>query len=108
MSRSYLLSRRTFLRGMGASGAMVWVGTPPLEAMFNDSGTAYAAVGGVRKPLESRFLLWFNGNGIPEKYWIPAETGSDYTLTPCLAPLAPFRRDVHVITGLDNPAARKP
>jgi len=108
MPKSYLLSRRIFLRGIGASGAMVWVGIPPLEAMFNDSGTAYGAVGGAGKLFESRFLLWFNGNGIPEKYWIPAETGSDYTLTPCLAPLAPFRRDVHVITGLDNPAARKP
>ena len=29
-------------------------------------------------------------------------------LTPCLAPLAPFRNDIHVITGLDNPAARLP
>ena len=22
--------------------------------------------------IETRFLLWFNGNGIPERYWIPA------------------------------------
>jgi len=80
--------------------------------MFNSSGTAYAAevAAGVSGSalFESRFLLWFNGNGIAEKYWIPTETGSNYTLTPCLAPLAPFRDDVHVITGLDNPSARKP
>jgi hypothetical protein len=105
-----ILSRRTLLKGLGASGAMVCVGLPPLEAMFNSSGTAYAATNGtgLGSPFESRFLLWFNGNGIPEKYWIPTETGSNYTLTPCLSPLAPFRNDVHVITGLDNPAARKP
>ena len=23
---------------------------------------------------EKRFLLWFNGNGIPERYWIPTAT----------------------------------
>ncbi len=104
------VSRRTFLKGLGCSGAMVYVGLPPLEAMFNSSGTAYAATGaaGNAGPIESRFLLWFNGNGIPEKYWIPTETGSNFTLTPCLAPLAPFRNDIHVITGLDNPSARKP
>ena len=113
MASKTALSRRAFLKGMGASGALVSVGLPPLEAMFNTSGTAYAselaagsAIGAASS--ESRFLLWFNGNGIAEKYWIPSETGPDYTLTPCLAPLAPFRNDVHVITGLDNPSARKP
>src|SRR5213592_183471 len=106
------ISRRTFLKGMGLTGAIVGVGLPSLEAMFNVNGTAYAAetIGGrvLESPIESRFLLWFNGNGIPERYWIPTETGPGYTLTPCLAPLAPFRNDIHVITGLDNAAARLP
>ncbi len=101
------LSRRTFLRGTGAAGAAVRVGLPPLDAMFNSHGTAYAA-GKEAVAVPSRFVLWFNGNGIPERYWIPAETGPDYDLTPCLAPLAPFRNDVHIITGLDNPASRLP
>jgi hypothetical protein len=78
---------------------------PPLEAMFNASGTAWAADGA---PVETRFVFWFNGNGIPEKYWIPADTGADFLLTPCLSPLAPFRGDIHVITGIDSPAARMP
>lgn len=99
------LSRRFFLKGLTAAAqSRIWVGLPPLAAMFNAHGTAYAA----QQERPTRFVLWFNGNGIPEKYWIPAETGSDYTLTPCLAPLAPFRNDFHVITGLDNPAARLP
>lgn len=91
------LSRRSMLKGMLA--------LPPLEAMFNAAGTAYAADGA---PAETRFVFWFNGNGIPEKYWIPAATGKDFVLTPCLSPLAPFRNDVHVITGIDSPAARMP
>ena len=102
-------SRRTFLRGVGASGALIRIGLPPLEAMFNSSGTAYAAPGKVAaKKIESRFVFWFNGNGIPEKYWIPREAGPDYEITACLKPLAPFRNDIHVITGLDSPAARLP
>src|SRR5690349_25149643 len=106
MASRAALSRRAFLKGIGISGAMVSVGLTPLDGMFNTSGTAYAteaahsAVG--TASAEPRFLLWFNGNGIAEKYWIPTETGPNYTLTPCLAPLAPFRNDVHVITGLDN------
>jgi hypothetical protein len=100
------LSRRVFLKGVTAlSGAPVAIGLPPLAAMFNGTGTAYAATPGTAP---TRFVLWFNGNGIPEKYWIPVETGSDFTMTPCLSPLAPFRRDIHIVTGLDNPAARLP
>src|SRR6476660_4383868 len=102
------LSRRRFLRGVSLTGAMVRVGLPPLPAMFNSSGTAYAAPGKSpgAGPIETRFLVWFNGNGIPERYWIPAETGPDYELTPCLSPLQPVREYVHVISGIDNVAAR--
>ena len=53
-----------------------------------------------------RFLIWFNGNGIPERYWIPRETGADYELTPCLEPLEPVREHVHVLSGVDNLGAR--
>jgi hypothetical protein len=70
--------------------------------MFNNNGTAYAA-GPVAGSIPSRFVLWFNGNGIVENYWVPRVIGADYELTPCLSPLAPFKKDVHVITGLDNP-----
>jgi hypothetical protein len=85
----------------------VQIGLPALDAMFNVSGTAYAAADGPGE-IENRFVLWFNGNGISEKYWIPAETGTDYSITPCLSPLATLRDDVHVISGLDSPAARLP
>jgi len=74
--------------------------------MFNSVGTAYAAPAEKEaKAIESRFVLWFNGNGIPERYWIPSEQGSDYRMTPCLSPLAPFRKDIHVLSGVDNAAA---
>jgi hypothetical protein len=99
------LSRRKFLKGISATGALVQVGLPPLAAMFNFNGTAYAA-GLSGQPIDKRFLLWWNGNGIPERYWIPRETGTEYELTPCLEPLAPVRDYVHVLSGIDNVAAR--
>lgn len=101
----FRLSRRRFLGGATLAGAAVRIGLPPLVSMMNSHGTAWAADA---KPIESRFVFWFNGNGIPERYWIPAETGPDYTITPCLAPLAPFRNDMHVVTGLDNAVATLP
>ena len=102
------LSRRFFLKGLTFSHASVIVGLPPLVSMFNASGTAYAAdstttlkAGG---PIGKRFVLWFNGNGIAERYWIPSRTGPDYDITPCLAPIARFKDDVLVLSGLDNTA----
>ena len=100
------LSRRRLLKSVATAIAL-----PPLEAMFNLNGTLYAADvkrGVAAAKPQTRFLLWFNGNGITERYWMPTTTGADYEITPCLAPLAPFRDDIHIITGLDNPAARLP
>lgn len=100
------ISRRALLQGLTAAGTPVMVGLPPLVSMFNSHGTAYAAApAAAAQPIETRFVLWFNGNGIPERYWIPAEEGADYRMTPCLSPLAQFRRDFHVLSGVDNAAA---
>jgi hypothetical protein len=96
------VSRRAFLKGVSLGGMAVRIGLPPLAAMFNSSGTAYAGKTGTAA-IESRFVLWFNGNGIVENYWVPREVGANYDLTPCLKPLEPFKKDIHVITGLDNP-----
>jgi hypothetical protein len=102
-----MLTRRTLLKGLSFAKLPAVLALPPLEAMFNPRGSAYAAEHGP-KEIENRFVVWFNGNGIPEKYWIPEETGPNYRMTPCLTPLAPFREHFHIITGLDNPAARLP
>ena len=37
------ISRRALLQGVTASGARIVIGLPPLVAMFNSNGTAYAA-----------------------------------------------------------------
>ncbi len=107
ITRRTRLSRRSLLKGFALSHAPVVVGLPPLVSMFNSQGTAYAAEVDPAKratPIRSRFVLWFNGNGIPERYWIPDRTGPDYDMTPCLTPLARLRDQVHVLSGLDNSA----
>ena len=109
-TRPTTISRRRFLSGATIAGSAIRVGLPPLAAMFNGNGTAWAAGlnAAVQSKIETRFVLWFNGNGIVEKYWIPSETGRDFSMTPCLAPLETFKEDMHIVTGLDNPAARMP
>jgi hypothetical protein len=101
------ISRRIFLRGLTAAHATIVVGVPPLISMFNSSGTAYAAetkvpASAAARTPEKRYVLWFNGNGIPERYWIPSKEGVDYDITPCLSPIARLRDDVLVLSGLDN------
>ena len=96
------VSRRRFLKGVTLAGGAIQVGLPPLVSMFNSHGTAYAAQAGA---IENRFVFWFNGNGIPERYWIPSETGADFQIPSALSPLAPFKSDIHVLSGLDNQAA---
>ncbi len=109
ITKRFRVSRRAFLKGVTIAGAQITVGLPPLASMFNATGTAYAATAGAAESqIESRFVLWFNGNGIPERYWIPAETGADYRMTQCLQPLAALRKDIHIISGLDNAAASLP
>ncbi len=103
------LSRRLFLKGLTLAQSPVVVGIPPLISMFNSHGTAYAAGSAASKvtkaaAIEGRFVLWFNGNGIPERYWIPNRTGPDYDITSCLTPIARLREDVLVLSGLDNAA----
>jgi hypothetical protein len=96
------LSRRTFLKGLTATQASVIVGLPPLISMFNSTGTAYAADAKVDSAIGKRFVIWFNGNGIPERYWIPSITGTGYDITPCLTPIGRLKDDILVLSGLDN------
>src|SRR5947209_16215418 len=100
------LSRRIFLKGLTASQVPVIAGIPPLISMFNSTGTAYAAPLGEDAPrpagaastIPKRFVIWFNGNGIPERYWIPSSTGTNYDVTPCLTPIGRLKDDILVLS----------
>ncbi len=95
--RKFKLSRRTVLRGM-AGGAAVSVALPPLEAMMNSNGTAYANGEG----LPRRFISFFWGNGVMLDRFEPTITGPDWELTEELAPFGPIKEYVSVLTGIMN------
>ncbi len=95
--KSRFLSRRTFLRGAFAGGA-VTLGLPLFDAMRDSSG----AVAGTNS-LPSRFVVFFWGNGNIPGEWAPANTGPGWEPTPLLRGIADYRDKVHVISGTSLP-----
>jgi hypothetical protein len=93
--RKFQLSRRTMLRGM-LKGAAISIALPPLEAFFGSTGKAYASGEAIPK----RFGLFFWGNGVVPEHWIPTGTGSTYSLSPILMPLAGLTDSFSVISGM--------
>jgi hypothetical protein len=89
------LSRRTVLKGL-LGGAAVAVALPPLEAMLNATGTAWADGGA----LPTRFGLFFWGNGVLPAGWAPAATGSEWALTEQLSPLEKVKHALTVVSGM--------
>ena len=101
------VTRRRFLQGVSMAGAAIRVGLPPLAAWFTSNGTAYAAQAGA-KAITPRFVFWFNGNGIPERYWIPSEDGHRLRAHSVSRASRALRSDIHVISSIDNAGARSP
>lgn len=91
MARSRRLSRRAVLRAAGVSLALPW-----LEIM--QPRGAIAAT--VRPP--RRFVTFFQPNGVFPAAWDVTGVGRDFTLSPILEPLAPFRDRMTVLSGLDS------
>jgi hypothetical protein len=100
------MKRRTFLKGV-AGGAVVSIGLPPLEAMFDAHGEAHADGG----PIPKRFGLWFWGNGVRRAHWIPDGVGTAWTPRAELEPFTsyPGLRDyVSPVTGMEIKTATHP
>lgn len=89
------LHRRTLLRGL-LGGAVVSIGLPPLDIFLNRSGTAVAG----EAEFPRRFGLFFWGNGIIPSRWVPSGIGSEWELSEQLAPLAPVKEWISVVSGL--------
>jgi hypothetical protein len=85
------LPRRTVLRGLGATVAL-----PFLEAMLPASTLRARAAA---RPAH-RFQTFYVPNGMAMEYWSPKGEGRDFELSPILEPLAPFRNQLLVLSGL--------
>ncbi len=89
------LSRRTILRGLGAA-----VSLPLLDAMV----PVFASTNPPGAPLRLAFI--YVPNGIMMDQWTPASDGADFELPRILAPLAPHRDNVLVLSGLTQNTGR--
>jgi hypothetical protein len=85
------LSRRTVLKGLGATLSL-----PLLEAMF----PAFSLRGQAAANAVHRFQTFYVPNGMAMEYWTPKGEGTGFELSPILEPLAPFRNQMLVLTGI--------
>ncbi len=90
------LSRRTALRGLGASLALPLLDSmvPALTALSKTAAKPVTRVGFVYVP-----------HGAVMKEFTPAATGRDFEFSPILKPLETFRERILVVSGLDNQTA---
>ncbi len=90
--KSPRITRRSVLRGLGATIALPW-----LEVMGEQTLAA------TRKQAEPRRLACFYiPGGINHYAWFPKNTGPNYTLAPSHQPLAHHRDQFSVLTGLSH------
>ena len=93
------LDRRTFLGGMGATVAL-----PLLDAMI----PARALLASTARPAPRLAFVYFPLGAIMDE-WTPAATeGRNFELGRILAPLAPYRNRLTVVSGLENRHAYGP
>ncbi len=97
MSKNLRISRRTVLRGLGTAVALPW-----LEAMAPPA----LAVDTVKKAPPRRMAFIYVPNGAHMAEWTPAAEGNNFSLPGVLEPLAPYQKDLMVLTGLTLDKAR--
>jgi uncharacterized protein DUF1552 len=88
------LSRRTMLRGMGATLAL-----PFLDAMV-PAATALSKTAARPAP---RFGAVFVPMGERPSHWTPSTTGAGFEFSPILKPIERFRDSLVVVSNLDRP-----
>jgi hypothetical protein len=87
------LSRRTMLRGIGTAVAL-----PLLDAMV----PAFTALAQTPAAPVRRLGVVYHPNGVIYQNWLPSGIGRDFELSRVLAPLAPFRDQLIVVSGLSS------
>ena len=101
--RHFQLSRRHFLRGLGACIAL-----PTFESLAPSGGLAAPAARppattASGAPLRAAFLCFPNG-AIPAAWW-PKDEGKEFAFSRTLKPLETFRQRLQVLGGLNQKSA---
>src|SRR5687768_11363299 len=103
------LSRRRFLRGLGAAVAL-----PAFESLLPRGSIAAAAeavagsagplaVGASGAPLRMAFVYF--PNGAHQTNWWPTGEGKDFKLAKTMESLEPVKKSIQVLGGLDHKEA---
>ena len=91
MSKRWHISRRTFLKGVGASLAL-----PYLEIMGGQAKAAAAATP------PTRLACIFQPNGVFPKAWDVTGMGKQFELSPILQQLRGLKDELTILSNLDN------
>lgn len=86
------LDRRTFLRAAGVTVAL-----PLLDAMTPAFAAARKAV--------PRLTFLYIPNGVSPHTWVPTGAGKDFSFSPALAPLEPYKKYVTVVSKMAHHCA---
>ena len=88
------LSRRTVLRGIGATLALPFLDSmvPALTPIVKTAGNPAKRFGAIFVPLGER-----------PGYWTPTTAGADFAFTPILKPLEPHRQAVTIVSETCDP-----
>ena len=98
---SHQFARRTFLRGLGVSMALPWMGS--VRVWGDEPGGKKASAS--EAPV--RVAVFFAGNGFHGKEWWARGEGKAMELGKVLEPLADFRERMLFVQGLYNEEALK-
>ena len=90
------LSRRTMLRGMGATLALPLLDAmvPALTPTVHTAGVPTRRFGAIFVPMGER-----------PSHWTPATRGVGFEFSPILKPIESFRDSITVVSGVDRPTA---
>src|ERR1051326_2388262 len=97
LTNKWRIPRRTFLKGLGATVALPWLEAMSVNAQ---SITTAGTIAPTEIPRRAMFTYW--GLGVETRAFTPKDTGKNYPLTGPLQPLAPYKNDCTVMTGLTS------
>ena len=104
------ISRRTVLRGLGASIALPFLDVMAPGGLVRGSIARAASAGAAGAAAVSaapvRMAMFFLPNGMNMFKWRPEIEGPDWDLSPTLEPLAPVQDQITAISGLALDGAR--
>ena len=96
-THDWRMARRSFLQGAGVSVALPW-----LEVMSANAKNITTAGSMAQSEIPRRAMFTYWGLGAESTGFTPPDTGRNYTMTPSLAPLAPFKDECTLMTGLES------